>query len=376
MRFGLALAAGLLGTTSVMAQDIMVESEQADFAIETVAQGLEFPWSIAFLPEGPMLVSERDGRLRVLTRDGLREAPVSGLPEDLIAIRQGGLLGLELHPQFSDNRLLYFAYAAGTEDANHTALARGRLSDDLMSLENVEVLFRVNFDSARGFHFGGRVHFMPDGTLLLSLGDAGLHRNESQNLANHIGTLIRLNDDGTVPFDNPFVSTEGAQPEIYSYGHRNIQGLDIDPETGEIWTHEHGPRGGDEINRIDPGLNYGWPQVSYGINYDGTLVTDATSGEGYEEPDWYWTPSIAPSGMSIYAGDAFPEWQGDMFVGALAGSMLVRYEMNDNRIISEEELLSDLGYRIRDVKTGPDGFVYVVVDDLDGQILRLTPVTN
>ncbi|MBR9825979.1 MAG: PQQ-dependent sugar dehydrogenase [Alphaproteobacteria bacterium] len=376
MRTGLALAAILMSSTAALAQDVLVESEQADFTIETVATGLEFPWSMAFLPSGEVLVSERDGRLRVVTEAGLREAEVTGLPDDLVSVRQGGLLGLELHPQFESNRLVYFAYAAGTESANHTALARGRINEDLTALENVETIFRVNFDKERGFHFGGRVHFLGDGTVLLSLGDGGMHRNESQNLDNHIGTMVRLNDDGSVPFDNPFVSTRGAQPEIYSYGHRNVQGLDIHPETGEIWTHEHGARGGDEINRIEPGLNYGWPQVTYGINYDGTPVTDATEGEGYEEPNWYWTPSIAPSGLTIYEGDAFPQWQGDMFVGALAGAMLLRYEMHNGAFISEEELLTDLGHRIRDVQTGPDGLIYILTDDAEDRLLRLTPVIN
>lgn len=384
MRLGIMAAAGLVFSfpalaqafAPAVAQDIMVESEQADFTIETIASGLEFPWSVAFLPEGGMLVSEREGRLRVITGETLRDAPVTGLPDDLVAVNQGGLMGLALHPQFAENRYVYFAYAAGTEAANHTALARGRLSEDLTALTDVDVLFRVNFDKARGYHFGGRVHFMDDGTVLLSTGDGGMHRNESQNLANHLGTMIRLNDDGSVPFDNPYVSTRGARPEIYSYGHRNVQGLDVHPDTGAIWTHEHGARGGDEINIVAPGLNYGWPQVTYGINYDGSPVTDATSGPDYQEPVWYWVPSIAPSGMSFYEGDAFPAWQGDLFVGALAGSMLVRYEVHNDAIISEEPLLEDLGVRIRDVKTGPDGLVYLLTDDLDGAVIRLVPVTH
>lgn len=289
--------------------------------------------------------------------------------------RQGGLLGLALHPEFADNRLVYFAYSAGTAAANHTALARGRLNEDASELTNVEELFQVNFDKERGFHFGGRVQFLSDGTLMLTLGDGGLHRNESQNLANHLGTVVRLNDDGSVPFDNPFVTSRGAQPEIFSYGHRNVQGIAINPETGSVWTHEHGARGGDEINIVRSGVNYGWPAVTYGINYDGSPVSNATQGDGFEEPVWYWNPSIAPSGMAFYEGDAFPGWQGDVFVGALAGSMLVRYEVDGDRVIGEEQLLTEAGHRIRDVQTGPDGYVYILTDDLDGQVLRLEPAT-
>ncbi len=377
MRFTLGIAALLMSTSSAaISQDMMIESEQADFALETLAEGLEYPWAIAFLPDGEMLVSEREGRLRLVDAGGLRDAAITGLPDDLVVVNQGGLLGLALHPDFEDNRWVYIAYSAGEESANHTALARARLSEDLTSLSDLEVIFRVNFEKERGFHFGGRVHFMDDGTILLSTGDGGMHRNESQNLANHLGTMIRLNEDGSVPFDNPYVSTQGARPEIYSYGHRNVQGLDIHPETGAIWTHEHGARGGDEINVVRPGLNYGWPQVTYGINYDGSPVTDATRGDGYQEPVWYWVPSIAPSGMSFYDGDAFPAWQGDLFVGALAGSMLVRYEVRGESLISEEALLEDLGQRIRDVKTGPDGMIYILTDDFEGQVIRLVPVIN
>jgi len=371
-----AVLVSLVLPVSAAAQDILVESEQADFTIETVADGLEFPWSIAFLPDGNMLVSERAGRLRVISPDGLRDDAVNGLPDDLIATNQGGLLGLALHPDFETNRLVYFAYASGTEAANHTALARGRLNEDLTTLSDVEKLFEVNFDKARGFHFGGRVHFLPDTTLVLTTGDGGLYRQEAQNLDTHLGTLIRLNDDGTVPFDNPYVSSRGAQPEIYSYGHRNMQGLDVHPVTGRIWTHEHGPRGGDEINIEEAAVNYGWPEVSYGENYDQSPVADARRGPQYREPVWYWVPSVAPSGMSFYEGDAFPEWQGDLFVGALAGTMLLRYELNGEAIMSEEALLRELGWRIRDVQTGPDGLIYLLTDSDNGRVLRLVPVTN
>lgn len=373
MRFLMGLTAAAVMTSAGLAQSDIHETEQADFRVETVAEGLEFPWSMAFLPDGNMLVSEREGRLRLIESGTMRADAISGLP-DILVERQGGLLGLAVHPDFASNRLVYFAYAEGRANANHTALARGRLSDDASTLESVETLFRVNFDKERGFHFGGRLQFLPDGTLLLTLGDGGLHRDEAQNLGNHLGSVIRLNDDGTVPFDNPFASARGAQPEIYSYGHRNVQGITINPQTGSVWAHEHGARGGDEINILEAGNNYGWPLITYGINYNGTPVSDATHGEGLEQPIWFWDPSIAPSGLTFYTGDGFANWQGDAFVGALAGSMLVRLEVEGDRIISREELLVERGERIRDVATGPDGNLYLLTDDLEGAVLRLVPV--
>jgi glucose/arabinose dehydrogenase len=376
MRVLAASFAALILSQPAWSQDRAIESEQADFRLVTVAQGLEYPWSMAFLPDGDMLVSEREGRLRYVEDGTLRETPIAGLPADLLVERQGGLMGVALHPEFETNRWVYFAYAAGRANANRTALARGRLSEDGTALEAVEELFRVNFEKERGFHFGGRIQFLPDYSLVLTLGDGALYRDEAQNLGNHLGTTIRINDDGTVPFDNPFVSARGVRPEIYTYGHRNIQGIAINPENGEIWTHEHGARGGDEINVLEPGLNFGWPEVTYGVNYNGSAISDATAGDAFQEPIWYWVPSIAPSGMEFYSGDAFPEWQGDLFVGALVGTRLVRYETNGSRIISEEDLLVDLEIRFRDVQSGPDGRLYLLTDDFDGEILALEPVTR
>ena len=367
---GLALAAL---TGPAWAQNTIHETEEADFRVETVASGLEFPWSLAFLPNGDMLVSEREGRLRYIEDGTLRDAPVTGLP-DMLVDNQGGLLGLALHPDFAENRWVYFAYAEGRSRANHTALGRGRLSEDGTALSDVETLFRVNFEKERGYHFGGRILFLDDGTLLLTLGEGAQYREEAQNLDNHLGTIVRLDDDGSVPFDNPYVSAEGAQPEIWSYGHRNVQGIARNPQTGSVWAHEHGARGGDEINIIEPGRNYGWPLVTYGINYDGTPVSDATHGDGLEQPIWFWVPSIAPSGMAFYEGEEFADWQGDLFVGALAGSMVVRYEVEGDRIISEEELLTERGERIRDVQSGPDGHLYLLTDNIEGSVLRLDAV--
>jgi glucose/arabinose dehydrogenase len=355
------------------AQDLLVDSEQADFRVSTVVAGLEYPWSMAFLPGGDILISERQGRLRYIDGGILRDEPISGLPSGIYAQSQGGLLGLALHPDFSNNRLVYFSFAEGNRSANHTTLARARLSESGRALTDVETLFRVNFEKERGYHFGGRILFQEDGTLLLTLGEGSRYRSEAQNLNNHLGTVVRLNDDGSVPFDNPYVSASTARPEIYTYGHRNVQGIARNPATGSVWAHEHGPRGGDEINILESGRNYGWPQVTYGINYDGTPVSERSSGDGYEEPIWYWVPSIAPSGMTFYQGDAFAEWDGDLFIGALAGQQLVRFEVVDDRVISEETLLANQNNRIRDVQTGPDGLIYLLTDAEDGHLLRLEP---
>lgn len=363
-------------TAPAAAQDVpqgVQESEQANFEVHVVAEGLEFPWSITFLPGGDMLVTEREGRLRVIRGGVLDPEPLAGVPDDLLVERQGGLMEIALDPDFASNRMVWFSYAAGTPQANHTALARARLNAAVTALEDVEVVFRARPDSPRGFHFGGKIDFLPDGTLLLSLGDAGLFRDEAQNLRNHLGTIVRLHRDGSVPDDNPFTGRDDAAPEIYTWGHRNVQGLAVHPETGVAWSHEHGPRGGDEVNILTPGLNYGWPVISYGINYDGSIVTEHTAMEGMEQPAWYWGVSPAVSGMAFYDGDAFPEWRGDLFIGALAGMRVIRFELDGDRLIGTEDLLSDMGMRIRDVRAGPDGFLYLATDDIDGMILRLQP---
>jgi len=361
----------LLALSSAAFGQEVVESEQADFVVETVAGGLEYPWSIAFLPSGEMLVTEREGRLRVIDADGLREAPVSGLPDDLLVERQGGLLDVALAPDFATSRMVYFSYAEGTADDNNTALARATLSEDLTALENVEDIFHVNFDKAGGFHFGGRILFNTDGTLFLTLGDGGNYQDQAQNPENHLGAVVRLNLDGSVPADNPMI--ENAAPGVYSYGHRNAQGIARNPITGSVWELEHGARGGDEINILDAGANYGWPEITYGINYDGTIITEEREREGLAQPIWYWNPSIAPSGMMFYTGDSFEHWQGDLFVSALAGSKIERLEVDGNRVISVEPLLEDLGQRFRDVRTGPDGAIYTLTDDFEGSVLRLVP---
>jgi len=369
LRFCAASLFALTAALPALAQD-SIETEQESFTVTVVAENLNFPWSIAFLPSGDMLVAEREGGLRVIDgEDGLREAPVAGLPDDLIVERQGGLMDVALAPDFETSRLVYFTYAEGTAEANRTALARGVLNADLTALENVEDLFRANLDTPRGFHFGGRILFNDDGTLFLTLGDGGRTLEEAQNPENHLGTVVRLNLDGSIPADNPEI--DGAAEGIFSYGHRNVQGIDRNPETGSVWTHEHGPRGGDELNILIPGANYGWPTVSYGINYSGTILTDERERDEFVGPLWYWAPSIAPSGMAFYDGDQFEAWQGDLFVSALAGYKIQRLEMDGDRVISTEDLLVDREQRFRDVRVGSDGALYLLVDDFEGQVLRL-----
>lgn len=369
IRFAAASTAALIAASPALAQDV-TESEQESFTVEVVADGFAHPWSIAFLPTGEMLVTEREGGLRVIEADGtLREATVDGLPDDLIAIRQGGLLDVALSPDFASDRMVYFSYAEGSEEANRTALARGRLSEDLSELTGVEDIFNVNFDKRAGFHYGGRILFNEDGTLFLTLGDGGRYQDEAQNPENHLGTVVRINPDGSIPADNPGI--DGGAPGVFTFGHRNVQGIDLHPETGSVWTHEHGARGGDELNVLAAGTNYGWPEITYGINYRGTLITDDREREGMAQPLWYWNPSIAPSGMAFYDGDMFEAWSGDLFVSALAGSKLVRLEMDGDRVISTEDLLVDRQERLRDVRVGPDGAIYVLVDDPQGSVLRL-----
>ncbi len=370
IRFTAASLAMLGCAATASAQDV-ITSQQADFTVETLARGLEYPWAIVFLPSGEMLVSEREGRLRVIDANGLREAPVSGLPEDLLVQGQGGLMDLALAPDFETSRHIYFSYAEGDARANRTALARGRLNQGLTALEQVEDLFHANFTKQQGFHFGGRILFDEDGAVFLTLGDGGLHQDEAQNPANHLGAVVRLNADGSIPTDNPDIT--GAAEEVFTYGHRNVQGISRNPATGSIWTHEHGARGGDEINILDAGVNYGWPVITYGIDYDGSIIAEDRERDGLAQPIWYWNPSIAPSGMTFYTGNAFPHWQGDLFVSALAGSVIQRLEIDGDRVIGMEPLLEDLATRFRDVRTGPDGALYVLSDDFEGSVMRLVP---
>ena len=352
-----------------------VDSERVSFAVDRMTDGLEHPWGMAFLPDGRMLVTERPGRLRLVDADfEIHPEPLDGVPT-AFARGQGGLLDVVLHPDFEENQLVYLSYSYLANGGAGTAVARGRLADG--GLEDTEVIFESNGLASGGRHFGSRLVFDNDGYLFVTHGDRG-EREQAQNLANHTGSLIRLHDDGSVPEDNPFVGRQDAMPEIFSYGHRNAQGIALHPETGVVWKHEHGPRGGDELNIIRPGgLNYGWPEMTDGVEYAtgrsiGVDVDEAP--EHIETPVWVWTPSIAPSGMAFYDGDAFPEWQGNILVGALAYQLLARLELDGEEVVHEERLLEgDIG-RIRDVRVGPDGLVYLLTDAADGGIYRLSPV--
>ncbi len=351
-----------------------IVSEQATFKVELVVDGLQEPWGMAFLPGGDMLITERPGRLRVLTSQGLDPNLIDGVPK-VFAKGQGGLLDIAIDPAFADNNLIYLSYSGVDDDGrSSTRVARGRLLDG--ALQDFEVIFRSNSASSGGVHWGSRIGFDPAGHLYVTAGDRG-NQDTAQNLSRHGGSVIRINADGSIPDDNPFVGQSGALPEIYSYGHRNPQGLAVHPETGRVWTQEHGPRGGDEVNLIGAGLNYGWPEISWGINYSGTPINGGLrEKEGMEQPAHYWDPSIAPSGMTFYNGDAFPEWQGDLFVGALKFQLISRLEMDGDEVVAEERLLQGQLGRIRDIRTGPDGFLYILTDAANGGLYRVQPAAG
>jgi aldose sugar dehydrogenase len=349
----------------------LVHSEKHSFRIVPLLAGLENPWSIAFLPDGRMLVTERAGRLRLVSQDfKLDPKPIEGLPE-VIANGQGGLFDVVLHPQHAQNGWIYWAYNAPGTGGWGTALARGKLQGHRMT--EVQVLFSMQPKTRSAHHFGGRIVFDATGMVYLTLGDRG-DKDRAQKLNDHAGSVIRLHDDGRVPNDNPFVQRAGALPEKWTLGHRNMQGAAIHPKSGELWTHEHGPQGGDEVNVIRPGLNYGWPVVTYGVNYGlGTKIGEGQSKPGMVQPLQVWVPSIAPSGMAFVSGSQFPQWQGSMLVGALRGQMLVRLTLEGDKVLSEERLFQGRPGRIRDVRMGPDGLVYLLTDDPQGALLRLEP---
>jgi glucose/arabinose dehydrogenase len=351
---------------------------------ETLVDGLRHPWSIAWLPDGSALVSERPGRLRLIqnaTTDAatLDPTPIRGTPE-VCACGQGGLLDVSLHPDFAENRLVYLTFAEGTEDANRTALARARLDLKQKRLRDLEIIFRNPDSKSGGQHFGSRLLWLPDGTLLMTIGDGGNPptafdgdniRNQAQRLGTLFGKLLRLTEDGEPAPDNPFVDQAGARPELFSYGHRNSQGLTRDPDSGRIWAHEHGSRGGDEINLIQAGNNYGWPEVTYSIEYWGPRISDETQAPGVTQPTVVWTPSIAPSGMAFYTGDDFPDWRGDLISGALKFKQLRRTDLDGTRVLGEQKL--SIGRRVRDVRQGPDGGLYILTDEPEGALIRIVP---
>ncbi len=367
MRFISSFCWLILVLSGVLRAEV-IQSELYKFEVLSVAHGLNHPWSMAFLPNSDILVSERSGRLRLIQKGVLLDEPVSGLP----AIRQhgqGGLLDIALHPDFASNQRIYLAYVGKTLRGYGTEVLRARLQNK--ALHDVEVIFKALPKSRGGRHFGGRLLFTDDKKLLITLGDRG-DRPRAQNLNDHAGSLIRVKDDGGAVNDNPFVNQADAQAEIYSYGHRNIQGITKDISSDQIWIHEHGPQGGDEINIIRAGANYGWPVITYGANYGtGTKIGEGTHKQGMEQPIYHWTPSIAPSGMTFYSGDEFPQWRGNLLVGSLKFGLLVRLVIENNQVIHEERLLNKRYGRIRDVRQGPNGLIYLLTDEEQGSVLRL-----
>ena len=347
------------------------KSEKHAFRVATLVTGLENPWSIAFLPDGRMLVTERAGRLRLVSHDfKLNPKPIDGLPE-VVPQGQGGLFDVVLHPQYAQNGWIYWAYNAPGPGGWGTALARGKLQDHRMT--EVQVLFSMQPKTRSSHHFGGRIVFDQAGLLYLTLGDRG-DKDRAQKLGDHAGSVIRLHDDGRVPANNPFVNRAGALAEKWTLGNRNMQGAALHPQTGELWTHEHGPQGGDEVNVMRSGINYGWPVITYGVNYGlGTKIGEGQVKAGLEQPLHVWVPSIAPSGMAFVSGSQFPQWQGNLLVGALNGQTLVRLTLEGEKVLGEERLLQGRS-RLRDVRMGPDGFVYLLTDEAKGALLRLEPL--
>jgi len=370
----IALLAGASLTPGADAAVTLKTSKTQSYLVKLVilTDRLDFPWGMAFLPDGSMLVTERPGRLRLVYPDGsIQRDPIKGLPP-MVEVGQGGLMDVALHPRFSENRFVYLSYAAPGEGATvGTEVLRGRFEKD--RLEDVQVIFRMLPKSRSGLHFGSRLAFDDEGHLFVTLGDRGA-KDRAQKLDDDAGSIVRLNDDGSIPADNPFVGRTNARPEIYAYGNRNVQGAAIHPATGALWIHEHGPQGGDELNIVRAGANYGWPTVSYGVNYGtGTRIGEGTQKTGTEQPLHVWVPSIAPSGMAFYTGDKFPKWKDNLLVGALRGRALVRLVVEDDRVVSEERMLTnDLG-RIRDVRVGPDGMIYLLIDSNHGLLVRVEP---
>lgn len=383
----IVLAVMLSGMASMPLSDVQAKpfisrgaaTPDTGYKLATVARGLEHPWGLAWLPDGSALITERPGRLRLFRNGALEATPIKGVPK-VFASGQGGLLDVAIHPRFSENRLVYLTYAAGDRRANRTTVARAVLDGD--ELRDPEVIFEVSDPKRGSAHFGSRLLWLPDDSLLVSIGDGGNPptafagrdiRLQAQNLGTHFGKLIRLNDDGSIPDDNPFVGREGAKPEIWSYGHRNVQGMARDPKTGRIWVNEHGALGGDELSRVEVGLNYGWPAVTYSRNYgSGSQISPHTSLPDMAEPLIVWMDTTAPSGLAVYRGDVFSDWDGDLLSGGLVTRDIRRLELNEDGTVAAEKSI-DVGARVRDVSVGPDGHIYILTDQSNGRLLRLEP---
>ena len=340
----------------------------AEYRLETMAEGLAWPWCIAFLPDGDLLVSERDGNLRLIRDGALAQAPIAGAPPVYVR-NQGGLFDVAPHPRFAENRLLYLTYAHGAPDANATRLARARFDGE--RLADLETLFTVEPTKATPLHYGGRMLFLPDGTLLLTTGDGFKHREQAQRLDNLLGKVVRLNDDGSIPADNPFVNQDDARDEIWTYGHRNPQGLALDRKTGAVYLHEHGAKGGDELNVLEPGVNYGWPIATLSVDYSGAVISPFKEYPGMRSPIFHWTPSIAPAGMTLYDGAAFPQWRGDLFVTSLVFENVERLRLRDGAVQASATMFEEIGERIRDVRMGPRGRLFILTDSSNGKVVRV-----
>jgi glucose/arabinose dehydrogenase len=383
LRFRAALACALACAAApvALAQDPQridtqrVRTDKVEVIVETVTRDLQNPWGLAFLPDSRMLVTERPGRLRIVDAEGAVSAPIKGLPP-IAARGQGGLLDIALDPNFAQNRLVYLSFAEDRgEGRSGTSVARARLSEDEAALEALQIIFRQEPSYTGNNHFGSRLVFDRDGNLFVTLGERFDLREQAQNPANHIGKIVHIQPTGGAAPSNPFLNRDGTRPEIWSLGHRNVQSAALHPSTGELWIVEHGARGGDEVNIPQKGRNYGWPVISYGVHYSGAKIGEGTRKQGLEQPVYYWDPSIAPSGMAFYTGDKFPAWRGSILVGALAGKLVSRLETSGNRVTGEERMLQNLGERIRDVRQGPDGLVYLLTDSRQGRILRMKPAS-
>jgi aldose sugar dehydrogenase len=357
--------------SSFLQAEEVFTSSHYQFKAKVITDKLRHPWGMAFLPDGNILVTEKDGQLRLVENGQVNPVPIKGLPK-IREMGQGGLLDVALHPRFEQNRWVYLSFAGKGDEGYGTEVIRGRL--DGLVLGGIKTIFRALPKVDGGMHFGSRLLFAPDGTLFITLGDRG-EMDLAQNLSLHPGSLIRVNEDGTIPDDNPFLKTKNARPESYTLGNRNMQGIALQPGTGLIWTHEHGPQGGDEINIMTAGTNYGWPVITYGVNYGiGTKIGEGTHKKGMAQPVHVWVPSIAPSGMAFYTGDMFPEWKDNLFVGSLKFGELVRLEIKDNKVVKEERLINGKLGRIRDVRQGPEATLYLLTDEQTGKLLRLEKV--
>ncbi len=344
--------------------------QAADYTLETVAEGFDYPWSIAFLPNGDYLVTERSGQLLRVSADGGERTELAGVPATYVA-GQGGFFDVVLHPRFAENRLVYLSFAFGTPRANAMRIVRGTLSAN--ALENLEVILTVEPTKDNPQHYGGRFTFLPEGTLLVTSGEGFDYREGAQDLSVQFGKTLRINDDGSIPVDNPYADVAGPQAMVWTYGHRNPQGIVVDEDSGDVYLHEHGPKGGDELNLLEAGNNYGWPAITYGLDYSGAYVSPFTEHPGMEQPLYIWVPSIAPAGMTWYNGEAFPEWRGDLFINALVSRDVRRLELENGEVISETPMFTEIGERLRDIRTAPDGSLFILTDSANGKILRVAP---